>query len=223
MPCGVQLITGISNSEIGAVEEVALLDQPTKTIRQQTDDGKWTLTIVFPPCADGSDPITRAGGAGGAPVPIGSAKTSPAAFVQAHLADAQAVKKQCTVPVAVTLAQSALETGWGRSVVGNAYFGIKATRPDQPSVTATTHEFIDGQLLSTTAAFCSYASYTEAALAYGTFLRQNARYGPAFQHVDNPEAFALAVAAAGFATDPRYGNKLVDLMRQNDLEQYDRV
>jgi flagellum-specific peptidoglycan hydrolase FlgJ len=200
---------------------VALLDQPTKPIKQQTDDGKWTLTIVFPPCADGSDPITRADGPGGAPVPIGSAKTSPAAFVQAHLADA--VKKQCAVSVAVTLAQSALETGWGRSVVGNAYFGIKATRADQPSVTATTHEFIDGQRVSTTAAFCSYASYTEAALAYGTFLRQNARYGPPFQHVDDPAAFALAVAAAGFATDPRYGNELIDLMLQNDLEQYDRV
>jgi flagellum-specific peptidoglycan hydrolase FlgJ len=52
---------------------------------------------------------------------------------------------------------------------------------------------------------------------------QNPRYGAAFDHADNPEAFAKAVAAAGFATDPGYGAKLVQIMRDNDLEQFDRV
>jgi peptidoglycan hydrolase FlgJ len=222
MPCGVQVITGIPGNLIGGIEAAALLDQPTQTMKQATGNGEWTLTIVFPPCDDGSDPLTHANGPGGAPVAMGSAATSPGAFVQAHLADAQKVKQQCSVPIAVTLAQSALETGWGRSVVGNAYFGIKA-RPDQQSVVVGTHEYEGGVCNSTSAAFCAYANYAESALAYGTFLAQNPRYSAAFQHVDNPEAFAQAVATAGYATDPHYGDKLVALMRANGLEQFDRV
>jgi hypothetical protein len=49
------------------------------------------------------------------------------------------------------------------------------------------------------------------------------RYRAAFDHTHDPEAFAKAVANAGFATDPNYGNKLISIMRTHNLEDFDRV
>ena len=74
-----------------------------------------------------------------------------------------------------------------------------------------------------TDAFRSYSGFDEAADDYGRFLTGNPRYHAAFAHTDNPEAFAEAVAAAGYATDPTYSTKLVSIMRSNSLEDYDRV
>jgi flagellum-specific peptidoglycan hydrolase FlgJ len=138
------------------------------------------------------------------------------------LAAARAVKAKYGIPISVCLAQSAQETGWGRSVVGNAYFGIKAGTVHK-SVTTTTHEVIDGNVVAVTADFRSYASFDEAADDYGSFLTTNNRYKPAFDHTDDPEAFAKAVANAGYATDPDYGTKLVSIMQKNNLENFDRV
>ncbi|MFG1173020.1 glucosaminidase domain-containing protein [Erwiniaceae bacterium CAU 1747] len=49
------------------------------------------------------------------------------------------------IPVSVTLAQSAQETGWGKSVKNNAYFGIKGKSPEGNTTSFTTSEYIDGK------------------------------------------------------------------------------
>ena len=223
MACGISVTTGLADADIDDAVALSMVDNPLSTSLQSDGHGGWNLTCVFNPCSDGSDPLTTAPASNpAAKTVLGSASTTPATFIQAHLADAQAVKRQFKIPIAVTLAQSALETGWGRSVVGNAYFGIKASA-GQTSVTTTTHEYENGQRKSTSAAFCSFANYTDAAMYYGRFLTTNSRYALAFQHTDDPEAFAQAIANAHFATSPTYGNSLVRLMRENDLEKYDRV
>lgn len=51
----------------------------------------------------------------------------PVSFVKFALPFAVAAEKKTGVPAIFAVAQSALETGWGRSVKGNAFFGIKAT------------------------------------------------------------------------------------------------
>jgi flagellum-specific peptidoglycan hydrolase FlgJ len=62
--------------------------------------------------------------------------------------------------------------------------------------------------------FRVYPSPAEAFLAHGHFLRDNHRYAPAFQHLDDPFAFARAVAAAGYATDPTYAAVLTQRMQE---------
>lgn len=224
MACGIVKLTGIPGDRIGMEEQDALSDGASKTVREDAGHGLWNLTAFYDPCADGSDPntITTSSFPNGTPKIVGSATTTPAVFITSHLATVQQVKKQFGVPIAVTLAQSALETGWGTHVVANAYFGIKAGA-GQPSVTATTSEVVNGQPIAVQANFCSYASFDDAAMGYGKFLRNNPRYHLAFTHIDDPEAFAQAVANAGYATDPNYGTKLVSIIRDNGLEQYDRV
>jgi flagellum-specific peptidoglycan hydrolase FlgJ len=223
MACGIVKLTGVPGDRIGMAEQDALSDGASKTVREDAGNGLWNLTAFYDPCTTGDpNPITTQSLPSGQPKVTGSATTTPGAFITSHLAAAQQVKIRFSVPIAVTLAQSALETGWGMHVVANAYFGIKAGA-GQPCVTATTGEVVDGQPVTNQANFCSYDSFDDAAMDYGQFLRNNPRYHLAFAHTDNPEAFAQAVADAGYATDPNYGTKLVTIMRSNGLEQYDRV
>lgn len=145
------------------------------------------------------------------------------AFFAMAVAPAQASQKETGVPASVTLAQAILESGWGDQHMGDAcnYFGIKA-QSGEPSVTMRTREVESGKSVFVDAAFRRFASVEECFAAHGHFLRDNSRYAKAFQAADG-ESFARAIAAAGYATDPKYANLLVEIIRENNLAQYDTV
>lgn len=222
MGCGIVKITGVPDADIGMAITTAMGDDALKAVQEDAGGGLWNLTIFYPDCTDGGDPVPVMTGAyPNAPTThAGSAATTPAAFIKAHLATAQAVKQKFTIPVSVTLAQSAIETGWGCHVVGNAYFGVKKLA-NEPFVEAATNEVINGQTVVVRAKFSSYADYAAAAVGYGNFLTTQPRYKKAFEHKDDPKAFAQAVAAAGYATGPGYGAKLLAIMDGQKLLQYD--
>jgi flagellum-specific peptidoglycan hydrolase FlgJ len=47
------------------------------------------------------------------------------------------------------------------------------------------------------------------------------RYATAMQYVHNPRQFIREVHRAGYATDPDYATKVIDIMDQYDLYRYD--
>ena len=143
------------------------------------------------------------------------------AFFAMAVGPAQASQKETGVPASVTLAQAILESGWGDNHMGDAcnYFGIKA-QSGEPSVTMRTREVEGGKSVYVDAAFRSFASVEECFAAHGHFLQENSRYATAFQAADG-ESFARAIAAAGYATDPKYADLLVQIIRENNLTQYD--
>jgi peptidoglycan hydrolase FlgJ len=220
--CGVLRIFGVPDSELDGLIQTTELDKPDEVHQEKQADGTWVVTLVFPRCADNTDPLQVQSFGADQTVTVGKASGTPDAFIQSHLPTARTIKQKYRVPISVMLSQSALETGWGRSVVGNAYFGIKADH-GQSSVTTLGHEVQGGVSVLQTIQLRRYANFDEAADDYGRFLTTNPRYAPAFVHTDNPEAFALAVAAAGFATSPNYGSTLVDIIRSHNLEDFDRV
>ena len=65
---------------------------------------------------------------------------------------AKTIADELSVSHKVILAQAALETGWGKKVKGNAFFGIKS-HGKAGGQTFTTHEEVDGQLVKTQADF----------------------------------------------------------------------
>jgi flagellum-specific peptidoglycan hydrolase FlgJ len=147
---------------------------------------------------------------------------TPAAFIAAHKDDALAVKGSFRVPASVCLAQSGIETGWGRSVIGNAFFGVKGTKGTGGSVQFPTHEVIGGARVPTIATFRAYRSFREAADDYGELLSTAERYRPAFEHPDDPVAFGRAIARAGYATSPDYEDLLVTILNSHNLLALDR-
>lgn len=125
--------------------------------------------------------------------------------------------------VPVTVAQFLLESGWGRSGMGDAhnYFGIKA-RDGEPFVVKATTEFVDGCAVQTRARFRAYRSMAECFADHAALLCTRCRpdgrklYAAALAHPDDPCAFARALTGL-YATDPGYGEKLVAIMRDRGL------
>jgi flagellar protein FlgJ len=143
------------------------------------------------------------------------------AFIQKVLPAAKAVKAKWRIPVGVLIAQTALETGWGRSVKGNAYFGIKAGAKTSNTVTFTTAEVIGGKRVTLDDQFRAYKNFDEAADDYGRFLNENPLYKPCFVFVNDPDKFVEKLQQAGYATDPDYAAKLKSIIRNAWLDRFD--
>lgn len=133
------------------------------------------------------------------------------------------VKRNWGVPIAVTIAQGAFESGWGRKAKGGAYFGVKGTSPEGKSITFTTHENYDGQSVKIKDSFRSYDSLEQSADDYGRFLSVNKRYATAFSYPNDPEKFIHEVAKAGYATNPDYEKHIVNIIRTTGIKDYDTV
>ena len=134
---------------------------------------------------------------------------------------AQAAQKAWKIPAAVTIAQWALESSWGRSMPtgSNNPFGIKAVG-DQPSVTASTKEFEGGKWITIQAKFRKFDSLDDAFDEHGELLSTKKAYATARTHLNDPDAFADALTGV-YATDPDYGGKLKRTMKAHDLYKYD--
>lgn len=109
-------------------------------------------------------------------------------------------------PVAL-LAQSALETGWGASAPGNNLFGVKATA-GQASSTAATSEYLKGVVTPVVAQFAAYPSVSSAVEQFTALIKQNFSSAVGTKSV---EGYASALASSGYATDPGYVGKIVDV------------
>lgn len=142
-------------------------------------------------------------------------------FISLMVPVAKQVQLQWKIPASVCIAQAALETGWGQSVVGNNYFGIKASVAGAPAVSSPTMEFMNGQWVSVVASFSQYTSLNQCAFEYGQFLTDNPRYKECFAFCNSPLKFTAALQEAGYATDPAYSAKLNGIITSHNLTQYD--
>lgn len=133
-------------------------------------------------------------------------------FIGLHISDARIISARTGIPIEVILAQSALESNWGRSVKENAYFGIKGKSTAGRSTTFATHEVtLSGKRISEVDEFRAYANYAEAASDYASLIQR--KYSTAMAHRTNPAEFAEAIARRGYATDPQYATKLKSIIR----------
>ncbi len=145
---------------------------------------------------------------------------SPEQFVEAILPHAREAADKLGVSPKVLVAQSALETGWGKHVphdgtgqASNNFFGIKADRSwDGERQVHGTLEFESGSLVHRQAAFRQYESMAASFDDFAEFIERNPRYGKALEARDNPEQFARELQEAGYATDPKYADKLISIM-----------
>lgn len=143
-------------------------------------------------------------------------------FINNTLKSAKLVKKTYGIPISILIAQAALESGWGRHVKDNAFFGIKAHKTRGSTTSFKTTEFINGKKVQLSDSFRAYKNFNEAALDYGRFLTTNPRYKLALTHKNNPLKFAELLQRAGYATDPLYAKKLKTIISSYYLDEYDQ-
>lgn len=146
-------------------------------------------------------------------------------FIQKLLPYAQQASQDLGVDPKVLLAQAALESGWGRSVIKHSngvssfnLFNIKADRSWQGKQTqVSTLEFEQGVAKKVNAGFRSYTSFQESFQDYVDFIKSNPRYGDALKQVSNSGRYLQELQQAGYATDPNYANKVMSIYRGNTM------
>jgi flagellar protein FlgJ len=150
---------------------------------------------------------------------------SPQVFVDDLWPQALDAAADLGVNPEVLIAQAALETGWGKSMLrgvdgSNSFnlFGIKADASWQGrKVFSDTVEYQDGLMRKERAAFRAYDSPADSFNDYVDFLRSNPRYKTALQAVADNENFTVALQQAGYATDPEYANKINNIISSEPL------
>jgi flagellar protein FlgJ len=150
---------------------------------------------------------------------------SPRDFVKTLFPIAEEVASSIGVDPRVLLAQSALETGWGRKMIAmpdgsNSHnlFGIKAdARWNGEQASVNTVEYRDGVAAQEKASFRSYGSYEESFRDYVKFLQENPRYQEALSQSHDANSFTQHLQDAGYATDPVYAKKIARVMNSNTM------
>lgn len=150
--------------------------------------------------------------------------TSPRGFIERLLPAARPVADRLGVEPQLILAQAALETGWGQSMIRDGegrnsfnLFGIKAGGDWQgPSVTVPTMEFEQGLPVRRMDRFRAYASPSDALADYARLLETSPRYREALGQGDDARGFGEALQSGGYATDPEYAEK-IERVAQNPV------
>jgi flagellar protein FlgJ len=163
--------------------------------------------------------------------PASTPALTPDQFIAAAVPGAQAGWREFGVPASTTIAQSILESGWGRSslsLTDKNYFGIKCQGTSYGSLATGCHVYnttecgsTAASCFATSASFRTYATMANSFRDHGNFLKVNSRYKPAFVYTKDANKFIWTVWKAGYATDPNYFTKVTGIMATYNLYQYD--
>ncbi len=126
----------------------------------------------------------------------------------------------------VILAQAALETGWGSAiqkapngVSSHNLFNIKAgSKWTGSTINTNTNEVINNKLVKENAYFRVYDSYADSFTDYVDLLKNNSRYYNVLKQADGNFSYIKGLQDAGYATDPRYAEKIMRIVESNKIE-----
>ncbi|WP_017446313.1 flagellar assembly peptidoglycan hydrolase FlgJ [Gayadomonas joobiniege] len=148
-------------------------------------------------------------------------------FVRQLLPVASEVTKNSPISAVAMVAQAALETGWGQKMIKTAsgenalnFFGIKADgRWQGDKAVVGTLEYRNGIAKTEKAAFRAYQSPQESMQDYLAFIQNSPRYQNAVAQSGNETEYFKALQQAGYATDPEYANKIINILKDPVFEQ----
>lgn len=122
------------------------------------------------------------------------------------------------IPASITLAQGLLESAAGTSVLAtkaNNHFGIKTGGSWNGPYIVKSDDRPDDR-------FRKYRSVRDSYEDHSLFLAKRARYAPLFKlRTSDYKGWAHGLRKCGYATNPRYGHLLIDLIERYDLHRYD--
>jgi flagellum-specific peptidoglycan hydrolase FlgJ len=126
---------------------------------------------------------------------------------------------QYGIPASIKLAQGILESGAGRgdlSIRAKNHFGIKC------------HKGWEGESVyhdddSSQECFRKYVDAKYSYRDHSLFLTKRSRYQDLFSlGKDDYKRWAQGLKKAGYATDPKYPNKLIDIIERYNLQAFDQ-
>ena len=159
-------------------------------------------------------------------------------FIKKYKHFALDTERKTGISALFILAQAGLESGWGKSVPGNMFFGVKAIKSTPPvkkqllrtkevlTCPTPTKEGLFPEMISITKRadgkylyivhdwFKKYDSPEESFTDHALLLSQHPRYQKAMRYKSDPYRFAEEIAAAGYATAPNYAESLKALIKE---------
>lgn len=140
-------------------------------------------------------------------------------YIERFSAIAMEEMRRTGVPASITLAQGILESAAGTSMLArraNNHFGIKCHEWQGPRI------YKDDDLRRE--CFRKYGSPEESFRDHSDFLRSRSRYAFLFE-LDplDYHAWAYGLKKAGYATDPHYPQKLIQIIERYNLARFDTL
>lgn len=149
--------------------------------------------------------------------PLGQRLTAEQ-YCKLYADEAQRQMKLYGIPASITLAQGMYESGYASSylaVKANNHFGIKAYRGWSGPVVRCDDDAANEP-------FCKFKNVMEGYEYHSQFLKNNSRYAPLFKlNVRDYEGWAKGLSKCGYATDPRYATKIIEIIERYHLDVYD--
>jgi flagellum-specific peptidoglycan hydrolase FlgJ len=156
---------------------------------------------------------------------------TPKEFIKKFYPFAKEVEQETEIPALAIMAQAALESGWGKSAIGNNLFGIKYRKGDPGYREVVTTEYGDSPFLfkgqniksviyikslnkymyKLTQYFADYPTPKDGFMAHARLLL-TPRYKHALRWKYSPARYMIAVWRSGYATDPKYPQKICSII-----------
>lgn len=190
--------------------------EPLQTMRQLETSERVAAAAV----GESTDDTEPADATGESPAYNPRTFGSREEFVRALAPHAEAAGRKLGLDPDLLLAQAALETGWGKHMIRDRdgdssfnLFGIKAGSGwAGDRIRVSTLEYEGGVARRELAPFRAYESYSHSFNDYVDFLQSRPRYARALRNAGNPESYIRSLQGAGYATDPRYADKVLSIM-----------
>ncbi|MBR0538769.1 MAG: glucosaminidase domain-containing protein [Bacteroidales bacterium] len=154
------------------------------------------------------------------PLSLFAQRITPEEYIQTYKDIAIREMKTHKIPASITLAQGILESGAGNSALAREaknHFGIKCHKGWE----GDTYYMDDDEKNER---FRKYDNVEESFRDHSEFLCGRTRYAALFElDITDYEGWAKGLKAAGYATNPKYAQLLIDRINLYDLAQYDQI
>ena len=154
------------------------------------------------------------------PVALTAQRITPEEYIQTYKDIAMREMRDHKIPASITLAQGLLESGAGNSALAREaknHFGIKCHKGWE----GDTYIMDDDEKNE---CFRKYDNAEESFVDHSLFLTTRSRYAALFDlDITDYEGWARGLKAAGYATNPKYAQLLIDRIKLYDLAKYDEI
>lgn len=147
---------------------------------------------------------------------------TPEDFIAWLAPAAQAQTKAYDLPASVLIAQGALESGWGENIIGQFNLFGRKWNGTGSYIEQVTQECYHDEWQTITAKFQDYDNLLQACDDWCILMTQEPAYAEAYGiwcSTHKVEQFICAMATV-YATDPNYADKLLEIIKANDLTTY---
>jgi flagellar protein FlgJ len=207
------------SQNVGGSRGIGLADMMVKQLSRHVDKPDLETSGKVPAIKPGAEALQVPAQIKAA-IPSAYSENVQQNFVQRMMPHAAQVSRETGLPAHQMIGQAALESGWGRREIlmadgSNSYnlFGIKAGADWNGKVAEIkTTEYHNGVASKPIEKFRAYDSYADAFRDYAQLLSTNPRYAKVMEQGQSVQGFARALQDSGYATDPKYAEKLVQVI-----------